>query len=543
MSREADLGRARELFDNGAWAAAYDACRAADARAPLGAEDLEGLAVAAYLTGHDREACDAWSRAHQRHLRDGQTEPAVRCVMWLGIVHLLLGQTAQARGWLARARTIAPEPDAGSLERAYLDQAAGLEELFGGAPDSAARLLDAAARTARQHGDTDIAALARLGCGQALVMGGRVADGVAMLDEAMVSVAAGEVAPVATGLIYCAVIETCQELGDLRRAQEWTEALGDWCDSNAELVPYRGQCLVHRAELMTLHGSWNDAIEQARQASRRLSEPVHPALGAAYYQEAELHRLRGETGAADGAYRSAMHAGHSAQPGLALLRLAQRRPAVARAAIERALTEPHFPAGRARLLSARLDVQLAESDTDGARASADALVSLADELGSPPMLDAMASAASAAVLLADAEPRVALRAARRAWTTWRAIDAPYEMARTRVLVALACRGLGDEETAVMELAAARATFASLGAEPDVRRVDSSLGRPEAANALTAREIEVLAQVATGSTNRTIAGKLQISEKTVARHVSNIFAKLDLSSRSAATAYAYEHELL
>jgi DNA-binding CsgD family transcriptional regulator len=543
MTTDVAVGRARDLFEQRAWGEAYEALRAAGTGLELAAADLERLAVAAYLTGRDDEACDTWARAHRAYVRAEHGLAAVRCAFWLGCILILRGQLAPAHGWFSRTQHLLEREPRGPVENGYLDLAAGLETLFSGDPIAAQPRLDAAARAGLHHAEPDLAALGRLGCGQALIMTGRVIEGVAMLDEAMVAVSAGEVSAVATGLIYCAVIETCQELFDLRRAQEWTAALGDWCNSQPDLVPYRGQCLVHRAQLMRLQGAWAMALAEAEQASQRLSEPIHPALGAALYEQAELHRLRGDDRAAADAYRRASDSGHSAQPGLALLRLRQGRVPSAAAAIERALAEHQFPAQRARLLVARVEVQLAGGDVEGARAAADELGSLTAELGSPPMIAAMSNDAAGLVLRAEGDPWAALPALRQAWSSWQEVDAPYESARTRLRIGLVCRDVGDEETAAMELEAARQAFAVLGAASDVAAADALLANPPAPGGLTPREIEVLALVATGSTNRSIAEELVISEKTVARHVSNIFTKLDVSSRSAATAYAYEHNLV
>ncbi len=365
MTTDATVQRARDLFEQQAWGEAYEALRAADAEAQLAGDDLERLAVATYLTGHDDDACDTWGRAHRAYLRVDDGLAAVRCAFWLGCVLILTGQLAPAHGWFARTQHLLDKGQRGPVETGYLDIAAGLETLFSGDPVAAHPRLAAAATAGSQHGEPDLAALGRLGSGQALIMMGRPAEGVAMLDEAMVAVSAGEVSPVATGLIYCAVIDTCQELFDLRRAQEWTTALGDWCGAQPDLVPYRGQCLVHRAQLMRINGAWADAFAEAEQASRRLSEPFHPALGAALYEQAELYRLRGDDQAAGDAYRRASDAGHGVQPGLALLRLRQGRVGSAAAAIERTLAEPQFPAQRARLLAARVEIQLAAGDVRG----------------------------------------------------------------------------------------------------------------------------------------------------------------------------------
>ncbi|HET9546854.1 MAG TPA: LuxR C-terminal-related transcriptional regulator [Desertimonas sp.] len=543
MTTDAAVDRARDLFEQRSWGEAYAALRAADSTRQLASADVERLAVAAYLTGRDDEACDTWARAHRQYLRDEDGLGAVRCAYWLGCVLILRGQMAPAHGWVARIKHLVEQSPCGPVAAGYLDLAAGLVTMFSGDPVAARPRLESAALAGLRHADADLAAISRLGCGQTLVMTGEVADGLAMLDEAMVSVTAGDVSPVATGLIYCAVIETCQGLFDLRRAQEWTHALGSWCDAQPDLVPYRGQCLVHRAELMRFHGAWNAALGEAEQAARRLSEPVHPALGAAFYEQAELHRLRGDDRAAGDLYRRASDAGHGAQPGLALLRLRQGQLMSAAAAIDRALGEHHFPAERARLLIARVEVLLAGGDVDAARAAVLELSDLCDELGTPPMIEAMSLDASGAVLLAGSDPQAALRSLRPAWSIWQEVGAPYEAARTRLQIGVACRDLGDQEAAAMEFAAARHAFVDLGAVPEVARVDALSSKPSPPGGLTSRELEVLVLVASGATNKAIAAELVISEKTVARHVSNIFVKIRVSSRAAATAYAYEHELM
>lgn len=534
----------REAFERGAWAEAYHRLASAERDAPLDAGDLERLATAAYLVGSEPESIDAWARAHRERLRLGDHAAAARCAFWLGLGLLLKGDIAQANGWLARARRVLGDTTSDCVEHGYLLVPTALGCLDEGDPAAAHAAFTQAAACAARFGDRDLMALAQLGQGQALIALREAARGVALLDEVMVAVTAGEVAPVVAGIVYCAVIEACHDTFDLRRAREWTAALARWCDAQPDLVAYRGQCLVHRAEILQLHGAWSDAVAAARAARERLSDPPgQAAVATACYQQGELHRLRGELAEAEQAYLQASRWGRIPRPGLALLRLAQGQVEAAEASIRRVMDEAHDRVARSKVLAAVVEIELAAGDITAARTAADELSEMARDLDAP-LLQAVSAHATGAVLHAEGDARAALGELRRAWTTWEELEAPYDAARTRVLIGLCCQALGDDDGGHLEFDAACVTFERLGAAPDLARA-RALARPpgDRPAGLTRRELEVLRLVSSGKSNQAIATELVISRHTVARHVQNIFTKLGVTSRAAAVAFAFEHELV
>lgn len=521
------------------WEAEYAALSAADADGALPAPELERCALAASLLGRDDDVVTLRERAFEAYLAQGEVERAVECGFWLGFHLDVCGDAARAGGWAARLRRLVPDqPDSRLGARLRQREAVGL--MFGGDPDAALPIFDDCAALAVRHEDVDGFALAGLGRGRCLAMLGRAAESAEAYDEVMAYVVAGRVAPQVTGLAYCAIVEVCMEWFDIRRAHEWTVSFASWVAQEVGMQAYRGACLVHRAEILQLRGAWPEAVAEADRACEALAVAGDSTLGGAHYRVAELARLRGRLAAAEQSFARAGALGTEVQPGLGLLRLQQRRPAAAAAGLDRALAEHRLPRLRARLLAARVEVALAAGDPATASHCADELAAAA--AASPAAyLQALAEHAAGALALARGDATAALPRLRRAWTLWQDVESPYDAARTRVLVARACMALGDDDACRMDVAAARAVFEELGAVPDLAAIAAEF--ETAGELLTPREREVLRLLASGVTNRAIAEQLVLSEKTVARHVSNLFGKIDVTSRAAATAYAYEHGLV
>ena len=534
--------RGRDHYRRRLWIAAFDALSQADEIEPLTAADLWLLAWSAYLTGREEDFARTMSRAYRAHLDAGEPLAAARCAGWLGAMLALAGESGPAAGWLSRAQRLIEREGVDCPERGFLFLLAAFDHADAGDHDAMLAAATQSFEVAERFGDADLAAMALILQGRARLARGETKAGLALLDEAMVSVTTDQLLPALTGLAYCNVIDGCQEVYDLRRSQEWTAALTRWCDGQPDLVPYAGQCLVHRSELSQLHGDWARALDEAIRACDRLAG--RPAIANAYYQLAEMHRLRGEFTEAELAYRRVGEFGRQPQPGLALLRLAEGRVSVAAAAIKRVLDEASDRPSRCRVLPAYVQIMLAAHQVGAAQNAADELVTIAEALGAP-VLRAAAADATGAVLLAQGDPAGALIPLRRAVSMWRQMDAPYQSARARVLVGQACRELGDADSAEIEFEAVGQVFQKLGAAPDAERLRQLIDSPERSypSGLTAREVQILSLVATGRTNREIASTLMISEHTVARHLQNIFSKLGVSSRTAAAAFALDQSLI
>ncbi|MGD2140334.1 MAG: LuxR C-terminal-related transcriptional regulator [Burkholderiales bacterium] len=548
MAHTDALDQGRSAFARRQWRTAYVQLSAADRDAPLEPADLERLATAAYLTGQDDDALTLWARLHHACIEADNPERAVYWGYWLSLIHLVHGAPAQASGWLARTQRLDDARQDTSAAQGYGEVIDGLLALGSGDfTDATAHFRNAVGLADRFH-DSDLLALGLLGEGQALVMQQEFADGAARLDEAMLGITSGEVSPVLAGIVYCAVILTCQRTFDLARAREWTKQLDTWCAAQPDLMPFRGECLVHRSQLLQSRGDWSHALDEAARAREHLAARSEAVVGRACYQQGELHRLRGEYDAAERMFRDAGRYGCEPQPGVSLLLFATGEVEAAATAIRRAVdaaVDVPGPAGglsRPLLLGPLIEILLAIGDIAGARNAADDLATIAAKMNAP-YLASVSAHSGGAVLLAEGKTQLAQARLREAWMLWQQLEMPYESACVRVLLGQVCRQLDDDETARMHFDAARAVFERLDAAPALDRLKRIETDVVSNSGLTPREREVLALVAAGKSNRRIASALDISEHTVARHVSNIFDKLGVNSRAAATTYAHTRKLI
>lgn len=535
------LQRARQAHAAHRWGEAYRGFVAARQHAALAVDDLLALGDAAWWLGHGDESIALTESAHQQLLDDDQPRRAAMQALTLGFELFLRGEVAQGSGWLSRARRLLADTDEGPEHGyvLYVDAGAALET---GDVGTALTLVGRLHDVARRHDDATLGALALAMEGTARIRDGALDDGMALLDEAMLPVVDGAVAPEWAGNIYCDMMAVCHELGDLRRMREWTDATERWCEGFDSAAMFAGICRMHRVQLLQVGGDWPRAHDEARRVCTELAEMNRAVVAEGHYLLGDLQRLRGADADAEAAYRQAHELGRDPQPGLALLRLAQGRPDLAAASLATALGATDDPVARAPLCRAQLEVALATDDLATATAAADELEATATTYATD-VLVAAAAEARGAVELAAGHPATALPRLRDACRQWQALDAPHDVARTRVLAGGACSAMGDHDAASLDWDAAAATFTALGASVDLRRLAELRGRGDPPGGLTPREAEVLATIATGRTNREAAALLYISEKTVARHLANVYLKLGLSTRTAAAAWAHEHGLV
>jgi DNA-binding CsgD family transcriptional regulator len=535
------LAEARELFDALRWRRCLQRLAEADAEQPLDGECLELLGHAAYLTGADEQAATAFARAYQCHLETGDVRAAARSAGWASLTLENAHEPVRSRAWAARAERLIEEHELGGAEAAWLLSYRAHEHLLAQHVEEAMATARAGERAGLAARDADAVVLSRLTIAFGHLMSGERPEAVRVLDEIMLAVSSDETSPTVVGMTYCISVAACVRMRDVVRARSWTATLDRWCAARPDLVAFRGTCLVHRAQMSTMDGDWTAALGEAVTAQRLLEGP---SAGLAEYQLGELRRLMGDAVEAENCYRRANALGVQPEPGLSRLRVTQGRADVASRTLERLCGEPRPPEDRAELLAARVSADLALGDVVHARATTDELRAIVGPLTTA-LLDGLADQSEGAVLLAEGRPDAALVVLGLARRRWTELDLPHACAEVRVMAGQCLRALDEPESAELEFSAARACFERLGAAPDLAGLEALTPahpgpRP---GALTGREVEVMRLVAAGHTNRTIAGRLCLSEKTVARHLANIYAKLDVPSRAAATAYAYEHDLL
>jgi len=520
-----DWPRARDLLD-----------RAVTTTPSAEAERLDALGEALWWLGRIEECIEARVRAHALFEQHGSRTCAGQAAIWLYEHHCFMARPAMAGGWLRRARrSLEGDEESvawGNLLLREAEQLHGAGEL-GAAIDNSTNAL----ALARRLTSTDLEAEALQAIGRILIDDGRHREGMAHLDEAMLLAVEGRLSPYATGKVHCSVIGACEDVGDLRRAAEWTEAASRWAAHHPFAV-FPGLCRVKRAELLQRKGEWQQAEREARLACDELASVKIGSAAAAWIEVGEIRRRIGDLDGAEEAFGHADELCCTPTAGLALLRLAQGRPAAAATIIDDALAGGTSRAlTRARLLPAKVQVSVAAGRLDEAADAAEELERIADRYGT----DAFAASAALSrgrLQLAAGDPS-ACATLRRAVERWQQLEVPYEAASAQLLLGEACRIAGDRDASDSALRSAIATFDRLGAAYDARHARELRSDHTRPAGLTEREAEVLRLVAKGCTNKEIARTLCLSDKTIARHVSNIFTKTGATTRSAATAFAFE----
>jgi ATP/maltotriose-dependent transcriptional regulator MalT len=537
----AALEQARQAYVRQRWTDAHAGFASVAATSELTLDDLAAFADAAWWLGRTDESLALSEQRYRRCLQADRAPAAARLAVEIGFLWLIRGEQQIGSGWISRARRLLAEaPEC--PEQGYLRSLEAHEALATGRFDDARTIAQDMQALATRHDDPTLGAIGLVLEGVASVRSGEITRGLALCDEAMLPVHAGDVVPTWAGNLYCQVMALCFELADLERARAWTEATERWCDQFSNAAMFTGICRVHRAQLLHLEGDWDRAEARAAQACRDLADMNVEVAAAGQYEIGELRRVRGDDTGAEQAFTRAHDLGRDPQPGMALLRLAQGDAAAARAALSAALAGVDQPLARVPLLTALLDVADALDDPELARAAACELGGIATTFATPGIHARAATASGVAHLLAG-EPDRALVHLRTSCRGWRELRCRYELARTQVRLGRALDAVGDIEAAVREREHAAAAFRELGARRDLAALDRVTGSRPTFGGLTDREAQVLGLVADGASNAAIADRLTISERTVERHLSNIFLKLDVSSRTQAARLAFEHGLV
>ena len=536
----AHLTRAREHHRASRWVEACAEFAAADAVEPLAVEDLEAFAEAAQVCARGDEAVALLHRVFDLRVGADDPDAAGQVAFWLWWALVNNNDVVRASGWLQQtSRTLGPS----AADSPWLRIPEAMVQATTGHRARAGELLGAIV----DEGQGEVVPWALSMWGQALIDEGRLQDGLERLEEAMAILLSQGLSPRVTPWIYCAAVRGCCLARDFARARDWNRSMAAWLDSLDNLAgAYLGNCRIYRSRLMLLNGAWPQALAEIVAVCDDLDGHTGWVCGHAWYQLGEVRRLRGEWDAAQDAYLRAAEHGCPTQPGLALLRLAEGDVEAASAGIRRALTEVTAKPERLDLLKAAVTIHLEEGKVEAARGAVTELEEITAAALRTPVIEAEVCAARGALALCEGDPGRALPFLRRAVGTWQELDAPHERATVNVLLGQACRALADHDGARIEFSAARETFERLGARPDLARLDRVVAATDAASeasGLTRREIEVLRLMARGLANRAIANELHLSERTVHRHVANIFTRLDVDSRTAAVTYGIKHHIV
>ncbi len=538
MTEDDALRLARAAFARRDWAMAREHFRAAPA---LSTQDQADLATACWWLGLVEESIRAHVEVHRRSQADGSRARAALAALLAAYCEQLRGHHDAGAGWLARARRLFDEVP-GAPERGYLLAVDVEMAIAGGQFDLAEELAGQVLELGEQYDDPTLQAHGCFATGELTLRRGRVVEAKRWLDEAMLPVQADTMVPEWTGNLYCRMIQLCHELADLPRAHRWTTLTEEWCRGYAPAVVFTGICRVHRVQLWQAHGEWSRAEQEARRAADDLVDLDVLVAAEAHYRLGEVHRLRGDLTAAEAAYRRAHEMGRDPLPGLALLHLCRGHGQVAASILDAALAAERTPWRRAPLLAARAEAALESGATDRAAACVEELGRVAEQHSSPGWL-AETCRWRGAVLRARGRHAEAVGVLHEARDRWQEMDAPYDVARVRLELADAAEALGDQDTADRERQVAAALLERLGARRDLERLRARRRARRAPGELSPRELEVVAAVASGSSNRDVASRLHISERTVARHLANVYTKTGSTSRTGAVAWARDRGLL
>jgi len=546
MTDRADrLAEARDAHRRREWSAAYDALSGLRRTGPLDGDDLAALSDAAWWLGLIRQSLEACEEGHDRFLADGRLDRAAMLAIEAGFSWSLRGEPEIGAGWVSRARRLLAGQPTGTAQAMlmWMDARARAEA---GDVEGALHDCDRLRTLGGELGEPVVGCLALALEGSLVVLGGDTARGFELLDEAMLPALAGRIPPDFAGNLYCQMLSVCHEVGDVPRARRWTEATQRWTDTFTSAAMFVGVCRVHRSQLLRLSGEWAAAEREAAAANHELAELNVEAVGEARYELGETHRLRGDLDGARAWYAAAAELGRSPEPGVSLVLLESGRHDEALAGVQQALLEEGEPCRRARLLAAHVEIAVEAGRADLAEDPALELEALAHRFGTPG-LRAWAGQARGTALLGADDPEGALPHLRVALFEYDAMGAAYDAATCRALLGKAFGALGDDRAAHVETEAGRRAFEDLGATPRVAwltRLTAGVAGPTTLpGGLTERETQILALVAEGSSNREVARRLVISEKTVARHLANVYLKLGVGSRTAASAWAHRQGLV